>query len=513
MNKIAFILMIIFSVCTSCEDFLDIKPMGKLVPDEIEEFENLLNGKKTYQSVFMYGNGNCPMMAFSDNVCMAEVGARGYFNSTSVFLDWFGAYALYYPVLKPDQADVMYDQIYHSVAIFNNVIEGIKGIGKDKDPYGMNVIAQARGARAWALLHLGISYGPMYNPSGDNSELSIAYRESEVPLVENPQRSTVEELFKKAEDDLLYAVNYAPDVVNRPVKLSKSTAKALLAELYMYKGDFENMYKYASEAWEELVESRGGVENLIYDYNQWEFNYVSGVTPNPGEDVEVKLTISSPDNLHRAVYNREYLFYRQCAWRSYSFQMTPEYLALFKEGDRRDHLFLLKAQGVKGTYNNVPYDEGIVVADYRSRKAAVNQGMTSPILLLMVAEAAARTNRTSEAMEALRTVRKYRYEPEYAAIEDLSGDALIQEVLNERRREQPISTPERYWDLRRLYFDSGKSWTKQQITRTILGQTVSREINSPEFQLNIANVYIEFNSHWGLTPFTGTWEPYARFEE
>lgn len=513
MKKILVILLFICPILVSCEDFLDIDPMGKLVPDDIEDFENLLNNPNTYTWIFMRNNYESRMMGFSDNITMSDVVARGYYNTGHVFSEWFAAYSLYYPVVEPEKGDAIYDGIYSDVAIFNNVIEGIKNIGKGKDEYGMSVIAQARAARAWALLHLGISYGPMYDPNGENEELSVAYRESEVPLVANPQRSTVKELFQKAEDDYKYAVEYAPDFVNRPIKVSKSTAKALLAQLYMYKGDFENMYKYASEAWNELVQAHGGVDQLIYDYNGWEYNYDAGGSVAAGVDRETILNILSQDGLHRNIYNREFLFYRDGATRFYSYQMSPEYLALFKEGDRRDHLFNLNMQGVMGTYKNEPFNEGIVKGYYRPIKAKVNQGMTSPILLLMVAEAAARTNRTDEAMDALRTLRKYRYTPETAAIGNLSGDALIAEILDERRRELPYTTPNRYWDMRRLYFEKGKPWSRQTITRTILGQEFTKDINSPEYRLNFVNSVIEFNPTWGLQPNTGTWNPYARFEE
>lgn len=42
--KYLFLISIAF---TSCSDFLDVKPIGKLIPTEIEEFENLLNNEST----------------------------------------------------------------------------------------------------------------------------------------------------------------------------------------------------------------------------------------------------------------------------------------------------------------------------------------------------------------------------------------------------------------------------------------------------------------------------------
>ena len=36
-----------------CHDFLDVKPVGKLIPTEVEEFENILNNTYTVDWYYM----------------------------------------------------------------------------------------------------------------------------------------------------------------------------------------------------------------------------------------------------------------------------------------------------------------------------------------------------------------------------------------------------------------------------------------------------------------------------
>ena len=59
-----------------------------------------------------------------------------------------------------------------------------------------SLIAQAKAARAWTYLNLGLVYGPMYNPNGTNDTQTIPYRTESQPLVANPDRATTAELFQ-----------------------------------------------------------------------------------------------------------------------------------------------------------------------------------------------------------------------------------------------------------------------------------------------------------------------------
>ena len=49
MKKIIYSLSLclLSGIFVSCGDFLDVKPVGKMIPTEIEEYENLLNNINT----------------------------------------------------------------------------------------------------------------------------------------------------------------------------------------------------------------------------------------------------------------------------------------------------------------------------------------------------------------------------------------------------------------------------------------------------------------------------------
>ena len=189
-------------------------------------------------------------------------------------------------------------------------------------------------------------------------------------------------------------------------------------------------------------------------------------------------------------------------------------MALFDtENDLRYHLFVLNRKGYATTVGEETYDDGIQLYNRRSNKTLENEGITYPELLLMRAEAQARLggSHLSGALADLNLLRKYRYDNTTST--DLPGgasltqDELIEEILKERRREQPLASYQRIYDLKRFVYDTGKSWCKTTITHTIGTKEYKTNVDKNSFQMQIKNSYIKYNPQWGLTEWEGTWDP------
>ena len=61
----------------SCSNFLDVKPMGKLIPTEVEEYENLLNNVQTVNSYFLASNSSY-LACLADNLKISGLSAAEY---------------------------------------------------------------------------------------------------------------------------------------------------------------------------------------------------------------------------------------------------------------------------------------------------------------------------------------------------------------------------------------------------------------------------------------------------
>lgn len=507
--------IITFALLASCNNFLDVKPVGKLIPTQVEEFEYILNNGNTINWYFKDDyNGGCKLSLLGDNLSFSDNIANYHYNHTRSNIDCYAAYIYKLPYNNPRLPDNFWHTgTYMGAGLLNNVIEGVESVRTpESDALANLVVSQAKAARAWGYLVMGLIYGPIYDPNGANDTKTIPYRTSGSPIEPNPPLATTAELFSYVKKDLEDALQFAPKTVANPSRANLSATQALMAYYYMFTREFGKMYEYANLAWESSLAWKGSADNLIYDYNEFYYEPVPGANPSPGTDIEVSLSMKGPDDLIQTTQHRENLFYRMSAYTTQSYP-SEDFLALFdKQKDVRYKLWALKDLGYATTVGDVKHDDGIRIKYMKSNKITTNQGITNPELLLMRAEAAVRTNNLPGALADLNTLRRYRYVDTDGTTDlpggaSLNADQLLEEILKERRRELPIESFQRFLDLKRYTLDVGKPWCQTTITHTIGSQTYTGTINSEHFILPIANDIIELNPEWGLQKNEAPYSP------
>ena len=498
---------------SACSDFLDVKPVGKLIPTEVGQYENLLNNSFTVGHHFLDGYWGCPMAYLGDNIQVSENQAKYDYSNNEMVLDRYAAHIFYYPYENPLLPSSSWSAIYKASAIFNTVIEGIADLGMEEDEYAQGLLAQAYAGRSWSYLVGTLGFGPMYDPDGANDVRCFCYRTATDPSVPNPQLSTTGEMFDLIEPDLNYAVEHAPDNVANPSRASKTAAYALRALYYMYRRDWEKMYQDADEAWTRSLAVKGGVENMLYDYDDFYYLDDDAVSPYPGEDKEVYLRLMRRDGDvdFTESYSREHLFYRVAAASIDDVYPSDDFVALFdKDTDQRYKLFMLHKVGFSIQDGTGLHEDGVRLCYLRGVSTMENAGITYPEVLLMRAEAQARLHRLPGALADLNLLRQYRYEGEDTDLpggESMTEDQLLEEILKERRREMPYGSFQRIFDLRRYALDEGKPWQKLTITHQIGDKTYSAQVTDKVFLEPMSNDCIEMNPHWGLTKWEGTYDP------
>ena len=428
-----------------CHDFLDVKPVGKLIPTEVEEFENILNNTYTVDWYYMDNNKGTLLASLGDNLQISENSANYNYTATHPNINRYAAYTFKLPYGNPEKPDYFWEWgTYRAVGLLNNVIDGVNDVKNEKTAkLAEELSAQARAARAWSYLTMAMIYGPVYDPAGANDTKTIPYRTAASPTEANPALSTTAEVFGLAKADIDFALKSVPDNVNHPARMNRCAVQTLMAYYYMFARDFGKMLEYADMAWTSALAQQGSVDNLIYNYNDFYYEPDPEASPSPGTDVEVSLDLKGQDDYLGQTYHREMLFYRVAPSGGMGSSGYPsvEFISLFdKNTDLRYRLFMLKDLGYATTVGDTKYDDGIVLQYYRDVKIKMTQGFSYPELLLMRAEAYARNSRKTEALSDLNTLRKYRYDntqgstdlPNGAA---LTEDQLLEEILKERRRE------------------------------------------------------------------------------
>lgn len=495
-QRILILVIIMAGGISSCTKFLDVKPKGKLIPSEVADFDHLLDNSNIAQWVFIDNNTGCNLGYLTDNLSLSDgIGNINYKANNHPNIDRYWAYVFRQPYKNPSTSDYFWDWgTYRSMAYFNNVIDGVRAIpnlSTENQQYAKTVVAQALVNRAWSYFITTLVYGPVYKPGSPNDTKTIPYVTSADIGAQLPDLSTQEQAFAQVQNDVLTALPDMPEVTNWPSRPNKTAAHALLAYYHLFTQKYDSVVYYANLAW--TAASKGGTDKLIYDYNSFSWTDPTNL---------INSTIKGPDNFLSAANSRENLLYRNLdagAGRSSSSYPSDEVIALYDQAnDLRFKYFFLTAPGYKTTYNNVVYDDGNRIQYYRGSKTNMTAGFSYPELLLMRAEGYARTNQLAAAIDDLNTLRRYRYKTGTPTLPVGSKDEVIQQVLDERRRELPLGSFKRFLDLKRLCLETGKPWCKPKIQHKIGTETHEGTVDSKDFILTISNVILKFNPQWNI---------------
>lgn len=503
-RNLYIILFTLLVVTNGCQHYLDVKPKGKLIPTQIADFDHLLDNIDIVRYPFLSNNSVCYLGHLTDNLTYSESLAEiAYLKNRSPNLNNYYAFTFRQPYGNPNTSDYFWDWgMYRSAKFFNNVIDGIEGLGEEvaRSADAKAVMSQAYAGRAWAYFQGALVYGPVYQPDQENTEKTLPYVVDSDVSKPIPMISTQEEVFQKVWTDLHIALDGAPETTSYPSRPNKTATEAMLAYYHLFTQQYDSVLYYADRAWQRSIQN--GVDQVVYD-----FNALSLADPqNP-----ISSAITSPDNSINLPRSREILFFRatdQRAGLANDSYPSDSFIDLFdKENDLRFHYFFLEAPGYKTTSGGITYDDGMRIQYYRGATAGttgtpkfqMTSGFTYPEVLLMRAEAYARTNRLSEAVADLNTLRRFRFKTGTPALSiPATQDEAILLVLEERRRELPIGHLKRFLDIKRYSLDTGKPWSLQTVEHVIGTNRYQGEVSSAHFRVHIVNPILRFNPHWEI---------------
>ncbi|MBC9933016.1 RagB/SusD family nutrient uptake outer membrane protein [Chitinophaga qingshengii] len=497
-NPKYFIFLPAVFLMSSCKRYLDVKPKGKLIPSSVTDYDHLLDATSTAEYNFLDGNRGSMLANLGDNLEMTEGQAKvGFLLTSHPNVERYYAYTYRQPYKDPNKDDQFWSSgsqgMYPQVSIFNNVIEGIRGLSQktpEEEALGRISVAQALIARAYCYFNANMIYGPVYKPGADNSTKTIPYVVDVDINKPIPDLSTSAEVTSRVLGELHTALPDLPAKSSWPTRAGKATGHAMLAYYHLFTHQYDSVVYYANLAWT----AAGSPANVLYDYNKFKL-------ADPSRPL-FSLFVSPQDAYMNMVNSREILFYRaseiEAGVAGRLSYPSAELIALYDQAtDLRFSLFYLNSPGYKTTQGG-GYDDGMRISNYSSRKMKITDGFSWPEVLLMRAEGYARTNRTDLAIADLNTLRQYRYKTGTPQLTAGTPDQVLQWVLEERRRELPIGGFKRFLDLKRFTLDKGKPWSKSQISHKIGGQTYTGTIDSKDFIVPISNVVLRFNPNWGI---------------
>lgn len=409
MKKTIYSALLVFSVLfTSC-NFLDVTPIGQVVPQYTEEFRGLMTA--AYSKV--------PSYKRVVTVRTDELNAPNEFA-------W--SYDTYFDLCtwndvnpNPKAWGYPYDQFYNVIFYTNHVIAEENNIKADGSELTAQVVAEAYALRAYShFLLVNIFAQPYSQETAESKAIPLSL---DTDLDKEFPRAMLSEVYASILSDIAEAesrMTVSAQVAPNNYRFSKESLLALKARVALYMKDWNQALRSAKE----VIDMHPALEDM---------NDASAKAPYHFESKEAILALVPMVDIDIQD----------------DMALSKELVALYnQDNDKRFKLYF------RSSYGSFKVNKGAKSYDKTEFRASE--------LYLIAAEAAAQSGKADEAKSYLLALTSKRLTPEFFATEServnaLSGDALLAEIADERQRELAVEG-HRWFDLRRT--------TRQQIIKT-----------------------------------------------
>ncbi|MCK9179548.1 MAG: RagB/SusD family nutrient uptake outer membrane protein [Bacteroides sp.] len=441
-QRIIYSILSITLLLVSCDSFLDIQPVGQVIPNNVEEYRALL--AKAYKTV--PGNrGLASLRSDEMKVSNTEWDQNAY------------GYLERWDDMSPLTSNVPFSWANYYQVIFtaNEIINNRSTIVFTHKEEVDQLVGEAYLLRAYMHFNLVNLHGQPYTKEGALSTKSIPLRLNN-DLEASVYRNTVEEVYSSICTDITNAkelLNVKEWEKKYSYRFTTYAANALSARVSLYMGNWVVAYE---ESMKLINNPLFNLENLTSESATLPNHYLS-------QEAITSLELVFNSALNKATEVSSLLYNK------------------YQEGDYRQHL-----------YFSEPNEEGII----KSQKGGSNE-FTSTFRLaefyLTAAEALTQLNKLEEAKELLLQLMQNRltnelYSTEKEKLLNLSQGDLILEIAEERARELAFEG-HRWFDLRRT--------TRPRIEKTLKvgneDKTYILEKDDARYTIPIPNAAIQSN--------------------
>ncbi|MDE5554619.1 MAG: RagB/SusD family nutrient uptake outer membrane protein [Muribaculaceae bacterium] len=433
-NIFASLLIVAATALTGCDSFLDIQPVGKVIPTTVPEFRSLIT--EAYLTV----PDDRGLASFRSDEILLDATMSS--NDLGSYLDiwrWNDA--------TPDEntAAFSWRQFYHVLFIANYVIESehLMTDGTTEDIKQM--VGEAYMLRAYMHFILANLHAPAYTACNPATTKAIPLKlDSDVEGVLT--RDNLEDVYNAILNDLDAAernlnVDEWPEGLN--YRFTTLSVDALRSRVMLYMGNWS--------------ESQKASDRVLARQNT--LSSITNELPNAYNSAENILAL---EQIMTAQYAR-------------AFKVNRDFYRLYSSSDLR-----------RRAYFNQVTSSNILLTKGGSNTYTCSFRVAE--MLLNAAESACHEGHTDQAAEYLLTLQRKRYNDngaaKEAAVAAMDADQLLNEILEERARELAFEG-HRWFDLRRT--------TRPRIERSYRGETYVLEENDDRYTIRIPSEAIAAN--------------------
>ena len=290
-----------------------------------------------------------------------------------------------------------YDSSYDLINQANLILEYTPALTDATDAEKNQIKAEALTIRAYAHFLLSLVYSQDYKYTTDASHLGIVYSTESIKAgVQYPARKTAAETYSLIITDLQTAIaNYSENSLLEGAAYSffnQKNTKALLARVYLQKGDWENAYETANDVITNSGVTLTSKESLVAEWEKPDL---------PISEVLLEFTIRK-DNEGNVSSSMSQVFGYSTDLNFQKYTASNDLVNLYESTDLRKQLFLVKPLFtlVEGVQTNVNFN---FTKKYQDNAGYVAFRLSE--MYLIRAEAALETNRFDVAMADINTIR------------------------------------------------------------------------------------------------------------
>lgn len=248
--------------------------------------------------------------------------------------------------------ETFYKESYENVNQSNLILEYVDALTDASDTEKNQIKSEALTIRAYSHFLLSNVYAQQYNYTTDASHLGIVYNKKTLTEgITYPARETVANTYALIIEDLLTAIDFYSNTLlsNGPTYsyFNKVNTQALLARVYIYKGDWKNAYIIANEVILNSGITLTSSENYISEWKK---------TDLPISEVLLEFSISrdSGGNVGGSLSS----FFGFTSSSDFAdYVASEDLMSLFETTDLRGQLFLEEHLPtlIGGELENAPY--------------------------------------------------------------------------------------------------------------------------------------------------------------
>lgn len=458
-------------LCASCEDFLSKNATNKAYVTSIDDVNELILGEGYWKPGYL---NSASIMTGQNNpvpgwIHVMDDDSKIVMNSTNLsYLVWgntFGPYHFWladpfvsqnYPC--PPVAHNCWKELSRQINAMNVIMFELRDQFQGEKRYN-ELMGEALFLRALYHFFMVNLYGQPYDKANAGGDEGIPLKLSETVDARKYARNTVGQVYASIAADLEQAVTLLEGITRAKAggtyniyRPDQTAARLLLSRVYLYMNDWQGCIGQC----EKILASPG--RHRLRDYKEITpgTNILQALSPETiftNGDYSINQIFPS-NSTNRFQSNNSY------AGTSNGFKASAGLMTIFdKAHDYRMKCFeWAKPTSTAGNWPN--YEGGwYPTFKFNDRTASGRDGELSDNctfrfaeVYLNLAEACAQqggTDNETKARTAINTLRAKRFSPAYANLEvGASGDALIDTIRNERRRELCFEG-HRWFDLRR----------------------------------------------------------------